>query len=312
MNTGVSVIILTSGQKARYHHIEKLLISLSKQTFKDFELILATERVDKDLVNIFRKYFCPCKEHRILVTGYWNRCKTANKAIMESHGDIVILLEDDLILKRNFLDQIIKPFQIDLNIGCVYSRCIWVYREGLRSRSGIVSLIAKLVSKLSIHGSILQKQVKRIDKYLYEVPVFTMSVACKREALYKAGLYDEDAEEPILGEDYDLALRIRKRGYKILLNTKAVSFHFTRQVTKRIMELHRDTNFLRGIYKSEVLFIVKNRNMLGFYVLSHIIHRIIESLWWSIKVKDIRVFLNGLRGIVEGLIKGSLKNDRKL
>jgi len=88
--------------------------------------------------------------------------------------------------------------------------------------------------------------VRRINDHLVEVPVFTMSVACRREALLRAGLYDMRVREPILGEDFDLALRIRKAGYKIIQTTRAVSYHLTMQVTKGTIKYGRDPSKLHG------------------------------------------------------------------
>ena len=305
MKMKVSVVILTSGQRNRYPYIEKLLTSLSRQTFKEFELILATERMDEDLINIFCRYFCPCEDHRILMTGYWNKCKTANRTIKESRGDVVLLLEDDLVLRENFIEEMLKVFDLDPKIGCVYSRCIWVYPEGLRSRGGARGYIARLVSKLSIHESTLPKQMRRINDYLREVPVFTMSVACRREALYRAGLYDESVEEPISGEDYDLALRVRKAGYKIVLNSRAISYHFTRQVTKKVTKIKEKPNYLEGVNESEVYFIAKNRSMLGLNnIMLHAIYRALESIAWGIRARRASAIVYGIRGVVKGLIKG--------
>ncbi len=300
-----TIIILTTGTDEKLECLDKLLMSISTQTVRHFQLTIASEVLSYKLEKLLRKYFYPCEDHKILATGYWNKCRTANKAIKDSKGDIIFLLEDDLVLKEDFMEKILKTFDSDPRIGCVYSRCIWVYPEGLRSKEGFKSFIAKLVTKLSVHGSALHKYVKKVDEGLYEVPTFTMSVACRKEALYKAGLFDEYVEEPILGEDYDLALRVKKAGYRIVQNLDAVSYHYTKQVSKSLDIGKKDPKKFAKRYESEVYFMAKNRDVLGIlHVLMHAVYRIIEGIAWSIKMSDLKVLVYGLCYPIKGLVKG--------
>jgi len=300
----VSVIILTTGSEERLGSLDKILGSIRRQSLVPCELIVASEVSSDQLKELLQKYFCLCENHKIIATGYWNKCRTANRAINESKGDIIFLLEDDLILKDGLVEELLKTFDLESGIGCVYSRCIWVYPEGLRSKIGLMGSVARAVNKLSVHESVLPKHVKRVSSYMYEVPVFTMSVACRREALYRAGLYDEGVSEPISGEDYDLALRVRKAGYKIMLNTNAVSYHFTRQVTKRSLKLSDNRKYLGGVNESEVYLITKNRDVLGFYVVLHAVYRVIESIAWGIRAGSMEVLLYSLTGTARGFAKG--------
>jgi len=302
-----SLVILTTGTNERLTDLSKLLCSISKQAVEPSELIIASEATSPELEKLLEKYFCPCENHKIISTGYWNRCKTANEAIRKARGSIIFLLEDDLILKDNFIEEMAKSFDSKTRIGCVYSRCSWVYHEGLRNRAGIKGFMAKIVSTLSIHQSILSKQTKRLDHYLCEVPVFTMSVACRREALYKAGLYDENVSEPISGEDYDLALRIRKAGYRIVMNAKAISHHFTRQVTKRVTKIHDSAKYLSDLNESELYFVTKNRDILGVHhVMLHVAYRALESIAWAVRAKNAKASIYGIAGTLRGFAKGLL------
>jgi GT2 family glycosyltransferase len=301
----VTVLILTSGTEERHIFIEGLLRSLAKQTVKPDEVIIATETNGEELDKKANKYLS--KNYRIIETGYWNKCWTANKAILESKGNIIFLLEDDLYLAPNFIEEVLKAFDEYPEAGCVYSRCIWVFREGVRSKGGLIGWLAKTISKLSIHESVLSINFRKINDHLIEVPVFTMSVACKKEALLKAGLYDMRVKEPILGEDYDLALRIRKTGYKIIQTTKAISYHLTKQVSKGIIKYSKDPAKLMGTYETEVYFMTKNRDVLKISnIVKHVIYRVIESLAWGVRSKNLLVMLHGVIGLFKGFVRGYL------
>jgi GT2 family glycosyltransferase len=167
--------------------------------------------------------------------------------------------------------------------------------------------LAKALSKLAIHESALPRIARRINDHLIEVPVFTMRVACRKEALLKVGLYDVRVKEPILGEDYDLALRIRKAGYEIVQTTRAVSYHLTKQISKGVAKYSRGPTKLMKTYETEVYFMAKNRDILGIVnVIGHAIYRAIETMAWGVRSRNPRIILYGIAGSVKGLIRGSL------
>lgn len=300
------MLILTSGTKDRHILIRGLIKSLSQQTIKPNEVIIATETAGNELMKIANEYLRDVAV-KVIETGYWNKCWTANKAILSSGGDIIFLLEDDLYLTPNFIEEALNAFKEYPEAGCVYTNCIWVFQEGARSRGGFMGWLARALSKLSIHESALPRMVRKINDHLVEVPVFTMSVACKREALLRAGLYDMRVREPILGEDFDLALRIRKAGYKIIRTTRAVSYHLTMQVTKGVIKYGRDPSMLMGTYETEVYFMTKNRDVLSLKnVMSHILYRSIEAMIWGIRARNTLAILYGITGVIKGFIKGFL------
>jgi GT2 family glycosyltransferase len=301
-----TVLILTSGTEDRHALIRGLIKSLNQQTVKPDEVIIATETASNELAKIANEYLRDVAV-KVIETGYWNKCWTANKAILSSSGDIIFLLEDDLYLTPNFIEEALNAFKEYPEAGCVYTNCIWVFQEGARSRGGFMGWLAKALSKLSIHESALPRMVRRINDHLVEVPVFTMSVACRREALLKAGLYDMRVKEPILGEDFDLALRIRKAGYKIIQTTRAVSYHLTMQVTKGTIKYGRDPSTLMGTYETEVYFMTKNRDILNLKnVISHIIYRSIEAAAWGIRSRNPSAIPYGMAGVIKGFMKGYL------
>jgi len=299
-----TVIILTSGTADRHILIKGLLRSLARQSVKPSEVVIATETAGEELAKIASEYLGNI-DFRVTETGYWNKCWTANKAILESKGDIVFLLEDDLYLAPNFIEEVLKTFEEYPEAGCVYTKCIWVFREGVRSEGGLIGWLAKTLSKLSVHESVLPKMVKKINDHLAEISVFTMSVACRKKVLLKAGLYDIKVKEPLLGEDYDLALRIRKMGYKIIQTTRAVSYHLTKQVSKGIIKYSKDPAKLMGTYETEVYFVVKNRDVLGTVnVINHATYRVIEAVAWGIRSRSLSTTFYGVAGSIKGFIKG--------
>jgi glycosyltransferase involved in cell wall biosynthesis len=302
----ITALILTSGTRDRHLLIRALIRSLSRQTVMPDEVIIATETAGGELARIAGEHLRGVAI-RVIETGYWNKCWTANKAILSSRGDMIFLIEDDLYLTPNFIEEVLNAFKECPEAGCVYTNCIWVFREGARSRGGLMGWLARALGRLAIHESALLRMARRINDHLIEVPVFTMSVACRREALLRAGLYDMMVREPILGEDFDLALRIRKAGYKIIQTTRAISYHLTMQVTKGTVKYGRDPSILMGAYETEVYFMAKNRDVLSpKNVIGHTIYRSIEAVAWGIRSRSLSAIPYGMAGVIKGFIRGCL------
>jgi len=179
----ITVLILTSGTKDRHIFIESLFKSLAKQTIKPDEIIVATETGGENLVKLVGKHLSNMSltNLKVLETGYWNKCWTANKAILESRGDVIFLPEDDLYLTPRFIEEVINAFKEYPKAGCIYTNCIWVFQEGIKSKGGLAGWLARRLSKLTIHESILPRLARKINDHLIEIPVFTMSVACREK-----------------------------------------------------------------------------------------------------------------------------------
>lgn len=294
----ITAIVPTTNDE-RAEHVELLLRTLDAQTRRPDEVLIAAEEESPRLRVAAERHGA-----KLLVLGLWNKCEALNRAVLAAKGDVLVLLEDDLALAPTFLEEVAKPLGRP-EVGCVYSRCVWVHLEGLGHRPGLRRLAARAASKLSVHESVLARRGGRpLGDGLYEAWVFTMSVACRREALLRAGLWDESVEEPVLGEDYDVAFRVRKAGYVIAYNPRAVSLHFTRQASKRAQGLRSDPRYLEGVNRSEVYFVFKNADLLGPAVMLHALYRMIESAGWGLRARKPLAIYYGVRGVLEGASKG--------
>lgn len=296
----------TTGSPRRVHHISHLMKSLSNQTFQDFEILIATEKTSKELRKAVSSLLPP-EKFEIEEFGHWNKCKTANEAIKSTDGDVVVLLEDDLVLERKWLESVLESFDRHPEAGAVCSKCIWKHKEGLASQAGVKARIANLWDHMSVSKSVFARKRERIKDHLVSVPTFTMCVACRREALLDAGLFDESVEEPIQGEDYDLAMRIRSTGYRILLNENARAIHYTRQVSKKTSKVREDPKFIEGNYLTETYFYAKNFDEIGLNIIPHAIHRVAESVNWAARSRKPSAIYHGGKGTILGLIKGLRK-----
>lgn len=130
-----------------------------------------------------------------------------NIGIREATGDIIILLNNDTYVTPNWIQNLIKHFESDKNIGMVGPR---TNNIGNEARLGIT-----YASKEEMVEKSYEIYYEHVSKQ-YEINVLAFfCVAIKREVIDKIGLLDE-----IYGigmfEDDDYCMRVKEAGYRLI------------------------------------------------------------------------------------------------
>lgn len=293
----VSLVINTSG--INITKIERLLQSIARQTYRDFEVIVATESNGDKILWKASMILCNVFPLKVIETELWNRCRTANMGIGLSRGRYVALLEDDLVLNPSWLKTLVdRVARSPSEVACCYGRCLTPGgSESLMLQHKRLFWPIKIIRTLMMHNSLLRK--------VREPITFNLAVLCKKRALIEAGLFDAHVEEPILGEDYDLAMRIVRKGYAIVCEQSAFSLHYTKHVGKRVCMVKRNPHVLARLVQNEIYFLTKNRDILGFYLVPHVIYRaIFEGINMALRSGTLQPVYYALVGTVKGLIAG--------
>tara|TARA_B100000315_G_scaffold8981_1_gene8834 strand:- start:8685 stop:9488 length:804 start_codon:yes stop_codon:yes gene_type:complete len=227
----ISVIIGT------YNHLSYLqlcLLSLERQTFRDFEVIVADDGSGREIKEWLKSY-----NTSFPVTHLWQedkgfrKCKILNKAVKQSNSNYIVFIDADCILSKDFLFEhwhchekgsflggrrvlIAKKFAkritaemlrkgnfdgINLwGINCVLSGCFKYYEEALRPlyyirKNNFFNLMG---CNFSIHKS----------------------------DLLLVGGFDEEYESRGGGEDTDVSLRLKVAGCRMKsVRYRAIQFH---------------------------------------------------------------------------------------
>ena len=110
----LSIIIPTKNEEK---YLPKLLESIKKQTFKDYEIIVADNKSTDKTKKIAKKYKC-----KIVKGGLPGKAR--NRGAKSAIGNILLFLDADTELKsKNFLDKAIEEFEkrkIDLATPLMY------------------------------------------------------------------------------------------------------------------------------------------------------------------------------------------------
>lgn len=229
MNKLVSIIILTYNSEK---YIENCLKSVSGQTYDNIEVLIVDNNSKDNSVEIIKN--CLSAEasaqagnfrfiENPINLGY---AGGNNIGIKQSRGEYVILINPDVVLDKNFVQEIVSEFEKDPKIGSVQGK-IYQMNKGVK-----INIIDTVGFEFFKSGRIIDKGQgeQGNGQYNKSCEIFGVNGAAavyRRETLNDVELKEEYFDEDFFcyAEDFDLACRARLRGWKSIFNPKAIAWH---------------------------------------------------------------------------------------
>lgn len=218
INNLVSVIITTYNSLP---FVIESLESVSKQTWKELELIITDDCSGDDTVKLCNKWLSANRQRFVraeILTSERNTgvSANANRGLYAAKGDWIKFLGADDTLKPNCIEDNMSWITSDAAIMALFSR-IEVYRDTFESHNLIETIPGDPYNPSSIMapGRSVESQYKMLlisDRIHY-----TPSVFLNREILLSLGGFDERFR---ILEDYPLWLNLTKNGYKLYFMDK--------------------------------------------------------------------------------------------
>jgi len=137
--------------------------------------------------------------------------RATNTGIQAARHDIVVSLDSDAILEKDWLNKIVPAFD-GLNVAAVAGYAL----------TGNKSLVGKLM------GYDVELRLDRASNYTDHL--YTMNTAYRRQALLEIGMFDEGLK--IAAYDADISRRLTARGYRLMLVKAAKCTHYWRDDLK--------------------------------------------------------------------------------
>jgi GT2 family glycosyltransferase len=213
----VSVIIPTYNRKKK---LIRLVYSIKRSSYpKDRIEIIAIDDASTDgtfdeLKRSFPEVKIVRNEKELLVSG------SRNAGIKSAKGNYVFLIDDDNIVDRNCISELVEVMEKYSDVGVVAPIMYYFEQPDRVWCAGIernmVTSQTKFIGKNTVDNNQFNELIESKD--------FPNAFMVKKEVLEKAGLFDEDYF-PIHYEEADLGERIRRRGYRIVCNPKAKVWH---------------------------------------------------------------------------------------
>jgi hypothetical protein len=266
-------------------YLATCLSSLLKSSYKDFEVILVDDGSVDGSLEIIQKFLKKDKRLK-LVRNKKNLGAAAsrNKAIKVAKGEILVFLDNDTEVDRDWLGELVKPLFGDKSIGAAQSLILDFEKRNLIQMAGGL-LMPQTGWLLPFYQWEKYQKVKNKLRER-EIVAISASLAVRKEVFEKIGGFDE--KEAVYTEDLDFCWRVWVAGYKIVLAPKSIVYHFTKPVEKRF--------HMGGTYEKIYFHLAKNsfRSIIKNYEFRNLV-----------KYLPVSVFVNLGRGFLVLMKRGS-------
>lgn len=203
-------------------------------------------------------------------------CKANNQGIEASKGEVIFLLNNDCIIQRGVVREMVKVLMSNKKIGIV--GCKLIFPDGnLQSEGQSFPKVSLLNLASRIIPSLRSRITLSVNKYVHEDGnslkycewILGAALMTKRSVIKKVGLLDEDYF--IRWDDADYCYRCRKCGFEVVCMTDVQVIHVGGATVSLSFLLERN----------KLLFFVKNyplREVVKAIVLLNLLSPLILSI----------------------------------
>lgn len=314
LNNNVSIVIITYN---RCEDLKQCLDSLMRQTFKGFETIIIDNGSTDSTINLLKKYSV-----KTLVNTTKKLSYLFNLAWQSASGDYIGYLADDVELHPDWLKNAMDTFETFENAGAVSGPIISTKKQEMRllyertEESKLLAFLAKIYDKIVMEGKLfkpgalassgaysmgagLESSCKIKSPIIVDL-LTTSAMVMKREVFLKVGNFDENFY--FNHADGDFFIRMKKAGYELIFNPKAIAWHRVRHGPSRDpYYVARDTGY----------FLAKNIHPKNFSEwLRFILNIMYFNAYWFHKAyatKDLKQ-IKGISAFTSGFLECLMKN----
>jgi len=259
----VSIIIVNYNGK---HHLEKCLKSLMEIDYKNYEIILVDNNSSDDSIDFVKKLY-PSLVIIQLEKNY-GFAEPNNIGAKKAKGELLLFLNNDTIVKPNFITELVKVIKTDSKIAICQSFLLKPNGE-IDSSGDFVDTLGRAYSS--------RKKVSEVREIL---SARGAAMLIRKESFFDLGQFDKHFFASF--EDVDMGWRAWLWGYRVVLVPNSVVYHTGGQTIKNIsneVRFHgikntliiRLTNFewslsIKSIFK--LFFVSFMRKTFGIKVIS--------------------------------------------
>lgn len=170
-----------------------------------------------------------------------------NEGIRAARGNLILLLNDDTIVRADLLKEIARPFIDHSDIGIVGCKILYPDGETLQHAGAEI-----LPNGMTRHFGYEEEDRGQHDEARDVDYVSGCAMAVRREVFEQVGLLD-DRYFPIYYEETEFCVRARSAGWRVVYEPRAVLTHLESQTQERF-----SPRFIERMTKNRVRFVMKN------------------------------------------------------
>lgn len=219
----VSIIVLNhNGQK----FLKGCFSSLEKLNYPAYEVFLADDCSTDDSIEYVKKKFPRVKIFKNKKN--FGAPMTFNKVIKRIKTNLVVKADNDIMVDKNWLKEMVLTIKNDPNIGVVGSKLLHYKKDKVKDDiQEIGSNIDQYgypdpINDVNLKGSLIGKSI--INAFY----VSGCSMLFKKNVFEKAGRFDPKFF--IYKDDLDFCWRIRLLGFKVVTNLNSKMYHLSGQL----------------------------------------------------------------------------------
>lgn len=220
--------------------LEECLRSLERQTYSDFELILVDNGSTDGSLDCLGR-FCFPSVTAIRNPENYGFARAVNQAIQAAGGRYIALVNNDVVLDRRWLEEMLSGFSVDERVGMCACKILFYDRPHVIDKVGLL-MFGDGQNYGRGHGAVDQGQYENVEEIL--CPDGAASVF-RAEVFEGVGLLDEDFFA--YAEDIDIGLRAQLHGWRSLYVPSAIAYH------------HRSATL--GRYAPQKIFLVERNRI---------------------------------------------------
>ena len=241
INHKISIVIRTFNEDK---HLDLVLKSISRQTYKNYEIVIVDSGSTDNTLEIAKKYHTKVVD---IDKNKFNYSYASNVGVQNSDGDIVCFLSGHSVpLKNDYLEETNSIFQ-DSKVGAIYGEITALPDGSLTEKA--FNWIGRVKSKMrgDRRGLFFETQI--------HPGIFSCSNASARITLLEKYPFQEALGRG--GEDIEVAFQILNAGYFVVKASDLIVMHSHGKGFFEFLEEYRDWQIM---YKEAVAFIASSKN----------------------------------------------------
>jgi GT2 family glycosyltransferase len=197
------------------------LESLQKQTYQDFKIIICDDGSSDDtseiIINNFPEVILLKGNGNLWWAGAMNQC-LKYALYRGKKNDFVLLLNNDLIVKKDYLQNLIKAAKQNEVLGSIAVNA---------ENENEIFYAGELLDKFSARSKMIHRDFKKLEKLNeWEVDLLTgRGTLFPLQLLEQIGLMHNQIM-PQYGADVEFSVRAKKVGYKLKINKDAKVYSY--------------------------------------------------------------------------------------
>lgn len=232
----------------RLDFLDLILQSIDRQSYKDFEVILAEDNNDPETVEFIikaRLKYNFAIQHISQEDIGFRKTRILNSAVLTAKGEQIVFIDGDCLLHKHFMKEYNKAIT---DTHFCYGRRVYCSEK----HTDII-LKSKSINKCNIllaflYGGRCTGEGLYLPFKINISKQYRTIIGCNWGILKKNILavngFDEDYDRASVGEDLDIDWRLKKQGLKVRsMKGKAIVFHMYHKANYS----HFDTEYLEKL-----------------------------------------------------------------